>query len=1538
MNEFKNYLKGFLKGKVELSQVESELVSVISRHPETAQTIARAIDELHRARRLAPEAHAVLMRHLGGNTEVSGDEEKTQFTGTSRHDADKTRVTTGHRAGSAAQAASTDDNDRTRVRTTTQTGSNPTGSGAPDTTGASGSRPNTHTGPDTGNSTGTGRTSGTESGWGDPSDWASNSEGPLKPGSVLKGRFVLEAVVGQGGMGIVFKARDLRKEEAQDRNPFVAVKVLSEDFKEHPESLKALQRESRKAQDLAHPNIVTVFDFDRDGGNVYMTMEFLDGSPLDQIVKANVGQGVTPEEAFPIVEGIGHALSYAHKKGIVHSDLKPGNAFLTKDNIVKVFDFGIARAAKHTGPDQGETTLFDAGTLGALTPAYASLEMLEGVDPDPRDDIYALACIAYELLAGKHPFNKVAANKARDKGLTPAPIKNLSRGQWKGLLQGLAFDRNARSPSVDAFLASLRPSKYKKAIVAASAVGAVLLIGVGVATVPDYLHARRIENLIETFKTGEASEISEALAELSALGADDQEQVAQEAKDEILAYFESQVEALVNTAENRYDFPKAQEMIASARIFYRDSAKVESLHQRTEKRKNQLLNELTSKFNEHLEAGRLVSRNGEESISEVLQIIEEIQPGHALLTDPRLTTAYSKGAEEAFAAKDLAFADKLVAMGLEKFPEEVELINLRDKIRAEQEKELRKQRIAELTEKLSVVRPRLQSLADFQENRDDIDELRKLDPENALLGKLQQDARKFIENEVEAKMQARDWDGALALLGDNASLIDAEGARKSREKILAAQEKHHKQIDALFAALTEAVDAGRLASPAKKNAMEILGQLENVGADEGQIQQARARIAQAYLQGARQARAEQNWDEARKLVQLGLKLESGGAVAESLQKETDEIAKAEQQQQSMLAEAERERIEKERQQQIASLHSRFNKGLNESDFSADTASELLSVLDELASVNPADKLVSEGRKQIASQFSKKAVQLADAGDYDQAISVTKDAIKLIPESQDLPRQLMQFERTKQQQLALNNQKLIQETRTRLSELLAQPLFTDEWETELATRLEALKTLFPSDSDYAKGIRLQVADIYLKRAQEMRENKRFAEGLSLIGKGREFTSNSEAFDAEEQRLTQAQNEFEGERREKAKLAEIEGLKQTLLTQTKANDVRSAKNSLAKLKRLVDADDIFVIETAPQALGDAYHRLATGLAGRGQYVNAMALVDSGLAISPHHVGLLKIKEQYAHEAGVEQVRSSLLNDNKIDVPALKKQLAAIKAEDGEGYSKLEDELVAAVRQRIEQFSSAEIGAAKGILDAARQLFPNNDALANATLVRGATKVSIRDVVDRCKPSLAGYGQRSRGTCYDDLPGGARGPTLVVVPAGGGFSSGFAISKYEISVADYNAYCKASKKCKGVGGDPAFPVTNVSYGELKQYVGWLSQVTGFKYRIPTDKEWKYAADARGRQPSKDFNCLLRLGDQVLKGYSLVSVKQGKANGWGLVNYVGNAQELVKKGKGFSANGGAYKDSMSNCDVSLSKQHDGSADGLTGIRLVRELSGVKS
>jgi predicted Ser/Thr protein kinase len=299
--------------------------------------------------------------------------------------------------------------------------------------------------------------------------------GPLEPGSVIKKRFVLEKLLGKGGMGLVFGAIDRRKEEARDPNPRVALKVLNADFQRHPQAFMALQREARKAQSLAHPNVVTVFDFDRDGDAVYMTMELLQGRSLDALTREARGKGIKREVALPIIRGIAEGLAYAHKKGIVHSDLKPGNVFITEeDGAAKILDFGIARAVPSMNPEASRD-VFDAGSLGAYTEAYATDEMIDGVDPHPADDMYALGIIAYELLTGFHPYQRHSAPAARKLDLKPEPLKGLKRKEARAIERCLSFDRKRRPQNAGDFLKLFRGvTRLQKATLAAAAVLALV--------------------------------------------------------------------------------------------------------------------------------------------------------------------------------------------------------------------------------------------------------------------------------------------------------------------------------------------------------------------------------------------------------------------------------------------------------------------------------------------------------------------------------------------------------------------------------------------------------------------------------------------------------------------------------------------------------------------------------------------------------------------------------------------------------------------------------------------------------------------------------------------------------------------------------------------------------------------------------------------------------------------------------------------------------------------------------------------------------
>jgi serine/threonine protein kinase len=321
-------------------------------------------------------------------------------------------------------------------------------------------------------------------------------------GDTLNGRFVLEECIGFGGMGTVYKALDLRKLEASDRNPYIAIKVLNVQFSGHPQSLIALQREAKKAQTLAHPNIVTVYDFDRDGPMVYLTMEFLAGEPLSRTLRSSDFTGMPFDKAMKIVRGVARALAYAHERGFVHCDLKPANIIVTQRGEVKVIDFGIARVFRQPEEDS-EATVFDAGSLGGLTPAYASPEMIEHLIPDPRDDIYALACITYELLAGKHPFNRLSATQARSEGMKPQRPEHLGYAQWRALRNALAFERYARTPAVTQFLEELTRKRHPVMYVALGAGG--IALGVLIAAGLGYYRSLQAERNTESAASARAT-------------------------------------------------------------------------------------------------------------------------------------------------------------------------------------------------------------------------------------------------------------------------------------------------------------------------------------------------------------------------------------------------------------------------------------------------------------------------------------------------------------------------------------------------------------------------------------------------------------------------------------------------------------------------------------------------------------------------------------------------------------------------------------------------------------------------------------------------------------------------------------------------------------------------------------------------------------------------------------------------------------------------------------------------------------------------
>ena len=273
-------------------------------------------------------------------------------------------------------------------------------------------------------------------------------EGDAPIGQLLKGRYELQVLLGRGGMASVYKAIDHDRTRLGVADRFVAVKVVQESAS-RPASPAALIQEFQSAQRLSHPNVINVYDIDRDGDTTFYSMELLSGARLSQLMRRVDGTALPRRYALAIIRDIGAAVSHAHARGVVHADLKPSNVMITQEGEVRVLDFGGASMP----PREPWVSVGDADdAYHHATPAYASCEQLERRRADPRDDIYALACIAYLLLTGRHPFDYLSSLVARSRHLQAQRPPHVSRRQWRALREGLNWIRADRPSSLENWL------------------------------------------------------------------------------------------------------------------------------------------------------------------------------------------------------------------------------------------------------------------------------------------------------------------------------------------------------------------------------------------------------------------------------------------------------------------------------------------------------------------------------------------------------------------------------------------------------------------------------------------------------------------------------------------------------------------------------------------------------------------------------------------------------------------------------------------------------------------------------------------------------------------------------------------------------------------------------------------------------------------------------------------------------------------------------------------------------------------------------
>ncbi|MDR0837767.1 MAG: Stk1 family PASTA domain-containing Ser/Thr kinase [Propionibacteriaceae bacterium] len=270
---------------------------------------------------------------------------------------------------------------------------------------------------------------------------------------MLGDRYRLEEVIGRGGMAEVWRAQDTRLGRE------VAIKRLRTDLSSDPTFQARFQREAQSAAGLNHPNIVSVYDtgtqIDPNSGISipFIVMELVKGETLRDVLHQD--EPITPKQAFEYLTGVLSALSFSHSKGIIHRDIKPANVMITTDGVVKVMDFGIARAVSDTTATMTQT----AAVIG--TAQYLSPEQARGETVDARSDIYSTGCLLYELLTGRPPFTgdspvSVAYQHVREVPLPPSQLEPLVTPAMDAIVMtALAKDPATRYQSADDMLADV---------------------------------------------------------------------------------------------------------------------------------------------------------------------------------------------------------------------------------------------------------------------------------------------------------------------------------------------------------------------------------------------------------------------------------------------------------------------------------------------------------------------------------------------------------------------------------------------------------------------------------------------------------------------------------------------------------------------------------------------------------------------------------------------------------------------------------------------------------------------------------------------------------------------------------------------------------------------------------------------------------------------------------------------------------------------------------------------------------------------------
>lgn len=490
-------------------------------------------------------------------------------------------------------------------------------------------------------------------------------------GMLIKQRYMLESKIGSGGMSDIYRATDTFLQKAGVADCTVAIKVLQPQYVNQPEALQLLLQEAHKTQQLSHPNIVRVFDVDCDQQHHFIVMEFLDGESLEQVIKRYKPKGLPLKSACNLLQQIADALDYAHRTGIVHADLKPANIMVNRAGVVKVLDFGVSQTLQLNHDIYAAEQQSLTAPLSGYTPAYASPQLLAGNTPSVADDLFSFACLSYELLTSKHPFERLPADKAAAQNKQAAKPAHINVLQWLTLKRALQFDTKLRSTSIPKLMQRFTQQFWQPVAAAL----AVLLIGWG-----GWHYYQQQQEVVQQFEQKTASieaqqqqfqrlfdaspaEVLAAVSEPTGR-AIQHEALLRLQQQRLLGHFEQQVDQLISDRSFTYpNYPEIERILAQAKALYPDSHHLAELSSNMQRSKQTAIEVLRAQLNQLLVNQQYQVQSDAADPFSIYKELQRIDNKYKIIPDTAESDAYVSAFNSAVATNDAKALQQLIKVG-----------------------------------------------------------------------------------------------------------------------------------------------------------------------------------------------------------------------------------------------------------------------------------------------------------------------------------------------------------------------------------------------------------------------------------------------------------------------------------------------------------------------------------------------------------------------------------------------------------------------------------------------------------------------------------------------------------------------------------------------------------------------------------------------------------------------------------------------------------------------------------------------------------